>query len=130
MVLRWRLWIFNRHDFSYFSSTCQPLATLCFNFIRLVFCEMSKTDFQDGGCGGHLGFPIDMVLAHFGPRLSCCYRASFGSNRPKIWEEILKIDFQDGDCGGHLGFPIGSVLSILCLLGIQMLLIKFNSTRS
>ena len=39
---------------------------------------------------------------------SCCYRASFGSKRPKVWEETSKIDFQDGGCGGHLGFSIGS----------------------
>ena len=26
---------------------------------------MSKTDFQDGGCGGHLGFLIDTILVHF-----------------------------------------------------------------
>ena len=39
---------------------------------------------------------------------------------------MLKIDFQDGGCGGHLGFSIGSVLAILCLLGVPMLLIKFQ----
>ena len=39
---------------------------------------------------------------------SCCYRASFCSKRPKVWEEMLKTDFQDGGCGGHLGFSIGS----------------------
>ena len=41
---------------------------------------------------------------------SCCYRASFGSKRPKVWEEMSKIDFQDGGCGGHLGFSIGSFI--------------------
>ena len=53
---------------------------------------MSKTDFQDSGCGGHLGFLINTILAHFNPK-SCCYRASVGSNRPKVWEEMSKIDF-------------------------------------
>ena len=56
-------------------------------------------------------------------KLSCCYRANFSSNRPKVWEEMSKIDFQDGRCGGCLGFSINSVLAILCLLGIPMLLI-------
>ena len=39
---------------------------------------------------------------------------------------MLKIDFQDGGCGNYLGFSMGSVLAILCLLGAQMLLIKFQ----
>ena len=38
----------------------------------------------------------------------CCYRPSFGSKRPKVWEEMSKIDFQDSGCGGHLGLSIGS----------------------
>ena len=57
---------------------------------------------------------------------SCCKIASFGSNRPKVWEEMSKIDFKDGGCGGHLGFLIGSVLAILCLPDVPMLLIKFQ----
>ena len=69
---------------------------------------MSKTHYQDGNCGSHLGFPIDMILAHFARKLSCCYRASFGSNQPKVWEEMSKVDFHDGRCGSHLEFLIGS----------------------
>ena len=30
---------------------------------------MSKTAFQGGGCGGHLGFPVDTILAHFDPEV-------------------------------------------------------------
>ena len=60
------------------------------------------------------------------PKSSYCYRASFGSNRPKVWEEMSKIDFQDADCSGHLEFSIHSVLAISCLLGAPMLLIKFQ----
>ena len=30
---------------------------------------MSKTDFQEGDCGSHLGFPIDTILAHFNPEV-------------------------------------------------------------
>ena len=33
---------------------------------------------------------------------------SYGSKRPKVWEETSKINFQDGSCGDHLGFSIGS----------------------
>ena len=55
---------------------------------------------------------------------SCCYRASFCSNRPKVCEEMSKIDFQDGGCGSHLEFLNNS--AILCLLGAPMLLIKFQ----
>ena len=30
---------------------------------------MSKTDFQDGRCGCHLVFMIDMILSHFNPEV-------------------------------------------------------------
>ena len=106
-------------------STCCYI--LSFNLIRLVVCEkMSKTDFQDGSCGGHLGFQIDMFLANFDPEVVLLLKSKFASNGPKVWEEMSKIDFRDGSCGGHLGFSIGSVLAILCLLGALMLLIKFQ----
>ena len=39
---------------------------------------------------------------------------------------MSKTDFQDGDCGGHFGFSIGSVFAILFLIGVLMLLIKFQ----
>ena len=74
---------------------------------------------------GHLGFPINMILAGFQKKYFC-YRASFGSKQPKVWKEMLKIDFQDDGCGGYLGFSIRSVLAILCLLGALMLIIKFQ----
>ena len=69
---------------------------------------MSKTDFQDRDYGSQLGFFIETIIAYFNLKLSCCYRASFGLNRLKVWEEMLKIDFQDGGCGGHLGFSIAT----------------------
>ena len=78
-----------------------------------MVCEMFKTDFQDGGCGGHLGSLLDTILAHFNPEVVLCYRASFGPNQPKVWEKMSKIYFQDGGCGGYLVFSIGSVLAIL-----------------
>ena len=31
---------------------------------------MSRTDIQDDGCGSHLGFPINMILAPFNPEIA------------------------------------------------------------
>ena len=59
--------------------------------------ELSKTDFQDGGYGGHLGFLIDTILAHFDPEI--------------VVSELSKTDFQDGGYGGHLGFLIDTILA-------------------
>ena len=47
-------------------------------------------------------------LQNFSSFRSCCYRASFGSKRPNVWEEMSKTDFQDSGCGDHLGFSISS----------------------
>ena len=107
-------------------STCCYIVS--FNLIYLVVCEkMSKTDFQDGSCGRHLGLLIDTNLAHFDPEVVLLLQRSFSSNQPKVWEEMSKSDFQDGGCGGHLGFLIGpAILAVLCLLGASMLLIKFQ----
>ena len=108
------------------------MSTCCYiiscNLIHLVVCEkMSKTDFQGGGCGCHLGFQINMILAHFDPEVVLLLQSKFGLKLTKVWEEMLQIDFQDGGSGSHLGFSIGSsILAILCLLGAPMLLIKFQ----
>ena len=67
-------------------------------------CSMEQNHY------GHLGFLIDTISIQ---KSSCCYRASFGSKRPKFRKEMSKIDFQDGGCGGYLGFSIRSVLAIL-----------------
>ena len=48
-----------------------------FNLIRLVVCEMSKTDFQDGGCGGHLGNWINMIIAYFDPEVVLLLQSKF-----------------------------------------------------
>ena len=82
---------------------------------------MSRTDFQDGGCGGHRGFPIDMILAHSHSAVVLSLQSKF---QFKVWEEMLKSVFQHDGCGGHLGFLIDSVLAILCLLVAPVLLIK------
>ena len=87
---------------------------------------MSKTDFQDGGFGGHLGFPINTILAHFTPEVVLLLQSRFQLKLTKGLGKMSKTDFQDGGCSGHLGFLIRSVLAILCLLGAPMLLIKFQ----
>ena len=38
---------------------------------------MSKLDFQDGGCGGRLGFPINIILAHFNPEIFLLLQCKF-----------------------------------------------------
>ena len=38
---------------------------------------MSKTDFQEGGCGGHLEFPIDKILAHSDPEVVLLLQSKF-----------------------------------------------------
>ena len=38
---------------------------------------MSKTDFQDGGCGGHLGFPINTILTHSDPEAVLLLQSKF-----------------------------------------------------
>ena len=66
--------------FIYMSTFCYIVR---FNLIHLVVSEMSKTDFQDGSCDGHLGFPIDIdtILAKFDPEaFMSLYSVSFGSN--------------------------------------------------
>ena len=51
---------------SFHNMAGHPVATVCFNSNHLtVWVEKSKIDFQDGGYGGHFGFPISMILAIF-----------------------------------------------------------------
>ena len=43
-----------------------------------MVCEkISKTNFQDGGCGGHPGFLIDTILAHFDPEVVLLLQSKF-----------------------------------------------------
>ena len=80
-----------------------------------------KIDFQDGGHGGHLGFPIGTILANFNLQVTPMLPSKFGVNWPFGSGEEAKIDFQDGGQGGHLGIPIGTVLAIFNLQVTQML---------
>ena len=62
---RWQpSWISNRYDFSSFQPEVILLLQSKFRLKSTkIWKEMSKSDFQDGGCGGHLGFLIGSVLA-------------------------------------------------------------------
>ena len=83
-----------------------------------------KIDFQDGGHGGHLGFPIGIILAIFDLEVTPMLPTKFGVNwLLGLGVEAKKIDFQDG---GHLGFPIGTILAISDLQVTLMLPSKFG----
>ena len=66
---------------------------------------MLKTDFQDGGHGSHLGFPIGRILAitdlrHPDASYQVQVNWHFSSE-----EQMKNIFFQDTSQCGHLGFP-------------------------
>ena len=44
--------------------------------------EAKKKDFQDGDHGGHLGFPISMILAIFDLQVTLMLPTKFGVNWP------------------------------------------------
>ena len=44
--------------------------------------EEAKIDFQDGHHGGHLGFPISMILAIFDLQVTLMLTTKFGVNWP------------------------------------------------
>ena len=44
--------------------------------------KKQKIDFQDGGHGGHLGFPIGMILAIFDLQVTQMLPSEFGVNWP------------------------------------------------
>ena len=75
-------WISDRHDFSYFLSTSHPDASkqiwsqLAFQFRK------RKIDFQDGGHGGHIAFPIGTILAIFYLQVTPMLPSKFGVNWP------------------------------------------------
>ena len=85
-----------------------------------------KIDFQDGGHGGHLGFPIGTILAIYDLQVVLMLPSKFGVNWPFGSGEEEKIDFQDGGHGGHLGFPIGKILATFDLQVTLMLPSKFG----
>ena len=46
----------------------------------LLGLEEGKKDFQDGHHGGHLGFPISMILAIFDIQVTLMLPPKFGAN--------------------------------------------------
>ena len=88
--------------------------------------KKQKIDFQDGGHGGHLGFPISMILSIFDLQVTPMLPNKFvESTGLSVQEKKRKIDFQDGGHGGHLGFPIGTILAIFDLQVTPMLPTKY-----
>ena len=87
--------------------------------------EERKIAFQDDCHGGHLEFPISMILAIFDLQVTPCFLASLESIGPSV-QKKRKIDFQDCHHGGHLGFPVGTILAIFDLQVTPMIPNKFG----
>ena len=85
-----------------------------------------KLDFQDGGHGGHLGFPIGTILAIFDLQVTLMLPSNLESIGLSVQEKKRKIDFQDGGHGGHLGFLVGTILAIFDLQVTPMLPTKYQ----
>ena len=81
---------------------------------------MSFEEFQDGRCGGHLGYRNGTILAI----LNICVTVmppikfwlnltyGFGSIGLTVWEGMSFEEFQDGGHGSHLGYQNGMILAI------------------
>ena len=83
-----------------------------------------KIGFQDGCNGGHLGFPIRMILAIFNLQVSLMIPTKFRVHWAFDSGEEVKKGFQDGHHGGHLGFQIRMILAIF---NLQVSLPSFKS---
>ena len=88
--------------------------------------KKQKIDFQDGGHGGHLGFPIGTILAIFDLQVTLMVPSKFGVNWPFGSGEEAKNRFSRWRPGGHLGFPIGMILAIFDLQVTPMLPTKYQ----
>ena len=75
--------------------------------------------------GGHLGFPIRMILATFDLQVTSILPMAFRLNCPFGSGEKVQNRFSMGCYGNHLGFLIRMVLFIFYLQVISMLPIKF-----
>ena len=80
----WRpSWISDLHDFSYFFIYKTPRCFLAsLESTGLSVQEKRKIDFQDGGHGSHLGFPIGTILAIFDLQDTSMLPSKFGVNWP------------------------------------------------
>ena len=99
-----------------------------FRSIGLSVQENFKIDFQDGNHGGHLGFPIGMILAIFDLPVTSILPTKFQVSWLLVQEKMSKIDFWDGSHGSHLAFPIGMILDIFIYKPHWYLLPSFEST--
>ena len=115
---------FRRNDFSYMWSTSRPDSSYhIFKSTGLsVQNKKFKIGFQDGGCGGHLGFPIETILAIFdlqiAPTLPTRFQVSwpFGSrqevqnrySRWRPWRPAWISDRIDFSCFSSTNRPDSS----------------------
>ena len=82
-------------------------------------------DFQGGGYGGHLGFPIRIILAIFALHVPLILSMKFPVNWPFLREKKFKIEH--GGYGDHLEFLIFIFFSLFFYLQVTLLLpIKFR----
>ena len=146
----WRpYWISDQIKFSYFWSTshpdtsCQVSSQLVFWFrwrsaknrffylqvilmlptkfwVKWPFASGEEKDFQDGGHGGHLGFPIRRISATFDLLATPLLPTRFQDNWP-FGSEEAKNRFS-----GHLAFPIRTNLAIFDLQVTLMLPTQFQ----
>ena len=122
--------ISNRNYFSYFRSASHLDTSYQFSsqsasrFLRRRLIYF----FQTGGCGGHLGFPIETILALaiFYLQIARILPTKLSANLPfGSGEEALKR-YSSGGHGGRLGFSIGTIWAIFNLQVIPILPIKFQ----
>ena len=92
------------------SSQCLPPH---FGSIRLNVREQTSFEgFQDGYCGGHLGYQNGTFLEILNLYVAPMPPLSFSSIPLTVWEVISFEDFQDGRHGGHLGYWNRMILAI------------------
>ena len=96
------------------------------SFGLLIQEKKRKIDFQDGGHGSHLGFPIGTILDILIYKLPQYVIASFESVGFSVQGKKRIINFQDGSHGGHLRLPIGTILASFYLQLNPMLPTKFH----
>ena len=80
-----------------------------------------KIDFQDGGLGGHLGFPIGTILAIFDLQVTLIVSSKFGVYWPLGSGEEAKNRFSMWRPWRPSWIPIGTILAIFDLQVTPML---------
>ena len=88
----------------------------------IPFFKRRRHSKQDGGCGGHLGFPIGTDFFDLAVN---CFHNVFQLKLPKVSGEKSKIGFQDGGYGSHFGFPNDIILALFRLHDNLLLHCKF-----